>query len=69
MYAGAKEFVPWTELTTRVPALLEQIQSDLLTSARQRYDACIEKVRGCARTHKHSHAASIAHHSVTLQGA
>lgn len=42
--------VPWAEVPTRVPAILEQMQKDLLASARARYDACLEKVGGAGAT-------------------
>lgn len=42
---GAKETVAWADVATRVPALLEQIQSDMFKAAKERYDACLEKVR------------------------
>ena len=41
---GAKEFVAWADLPARVPALLEQIQADMLAAARAKYDACLERV-------------------------
>ncbi|WIA22172.1 hypothetical protein OEZ86_008613 [Tetradesmus obliquus] len=41
---GAKEFVPWDQVATRVPELLEQIQADMLAKAKARYDACVETV-------------------------
>jgi prolyl-tRNA synthetase len=34
--------VAWGDLAARVPALLDTIQSDLLETARKRYDDCIE---------------------------
>jgi len=40
---GAKEFVAWDDVATRVPALLEEIQKDLLAAASQRFDACVDK--------------------------
>ncbi|PSC73094.1 prolyl-tRNA synthetase [Micractinium conductrix] len=39
---GAKESVAWGELAARVPALLDQIQSDLFTKARAAFDGCVE---------------------------
>lgn len=42
---GAKETVAWADVAARVPVLLETIQSDMYTSAKSRYDACLEKVR------------------------
>lgn len=30
-------------MASRVPALLEEIQADLLTAARAKFDACIER--------------------------
>mmetsp|Transcript_7713 Transcript_7713/g.13324 ORF Transcript_7713/g.13324 Transcript_7713/m.13324 type:complete len:651 (+) Transcript_7713:45-1997(+) len=41
---GVKETVAWADLAARVPVLLEEIQADMFTSAKQRYDACLEKV-------------------------
>eukprot|EP00197_Chlamydomonas_leiostraca_P011469 CAMPEP_0202869006 /NCGR_PEP_ID=MMETSP1391-20130828/11562_1 /ASSEMBLY_ACC=CAM_ASM_000867 /TAXON_ID=1034604 /ORGANISM="Chlamydomonas leiostraca, Strain SAG 11-49" /LENGTH=536 /DNA_ID=CAMNT_0049549243 /DNA_START=245 /DNA_END=1855 /DNA_ORIENTATION=+ len=41
---GAKETVAWADVAARVPALLDQIQADMYTSAKQRYDDCLEKV-------------------------
>lgn len=43
-FAGVKEVVAWADVAARVPVLLEQIQTDMYNSARQRYDACVEKV-------------------------
>lgn len=40
---GAKETVAWADVAARVPALLETIQTEMLASARQRYDACMDK--------------------------
>jgi len=40
---GAKESIAWTDISTRVPALLEEIQKDMLASAKARFDACIER--------------------------
>lgn len=40
---GAKEFVSWDDVPARVPQLLQQIQSDMLLSARQRYQSCLEQ--------------------------
>ena len=34
----------WADLPARVPALLEQIQGDMLAAARAKYDACLETV-------------------------
>lgn len=39
---GVKETVAWDELAARVPLLLDEVQSDLLESARTRYDGCVE---------------------------
>lgn len=41
---GAKQSTPWDELPTHVSALLEQIQKDMLSAAKGRFDACLEKV-------------------------
>lgn len=40
---GAKEIVPWADVATRVPQLLEEIQRDMLAAAKSRFDACVEK--------------------------
>lgn len=42
--AGAKEFVSWTDLADRVPALLEEIQADMFNAAKAKFDACLETV-------------------------
>jgi prolyl-tRNA synthetase len=39
---GAKETIAWADLAARVPALLEEVQADLLAGARARYDASVE---------------------------
>uniref|UniRef100_K3WC49 proline--tRNA ligase n=1 Tax=Globisporangium ultimum (strain ATCC 200006 / CBS 805.95 / DAOM BR144) TaxID=431595 RepID=K3WC49_GLOUD len=41
---GAKADIPIAELTTKIPELLEQIQSDMLERARQERDSRIKKV-------------------------
>eukprot|EP00798_Chlamydomonas_sp_ICE-L_P007522 gene7522-669_t len=41
---GAKEVVPWAEVATRVPILLEEIQASMLKSATERYNAALETV-------------------------
>eukprot|EP00878_Enallax_costatus_P002799 GHUV01002991.1.p1 GENE.GHUV01002991.1~~GHUV01002991.1.p1 ORF type:complete len:549 (+),score=178.34 GHUV01002991.1:215-1861(+) len=41
---GAKEFVQWDQVATRLPQLLEEIQNDMFNKAKTRYDACVEKV-------------------------
>lgn len=41
---GAKESIPWADVPTRVPELLAQIQTDLLASAKARFDASLETV-------------------------
>lgn len=40
---GAKQAVAWTDIATAVPALLEQIQKDMLERAKRDFDACIER--------------------------
>ncbi len=55
--SGAKEFVSWTDVAARVPALLEEIQADMFTAAKAKFDACLEKVTGrgcCACAHMHT---------------
>jgi prolyl-tRNA synthetase len=39
---GAKETVAWADVATRVPALLEEIQADMLAARRRELDECIE---------------------------
>ena len=39
----AKETISWDDLPTRVPALLEQVQADMFSRAKRRFDACLEK--------------------------
>ncbi|GFH14794.1 prolyl-tRNA synthetase [Haematococcus lacustris] len=39
---GAKETVAWADVASRVPVLLDQIQADMLASAKVRMDACLE---------------------------
>eukprot|EP00798_Chlamydomonas_sp_ICE-L_P013876 gene13876-19802_t len=41
---GVKEIVQWTDVCTRVPVLLEEIQADMLTSAKARLDAAKDTV-------------------------
>eukprot|EP00891_Asterochloris_glomerata_P006360 jgi/Astpho2/6360/fgenesh1_pm.00091_%23_8_t len=41
---GAKESLGWNELATRVPALLEQVQAEMLQRAQAEFDGCIECV-------------------------
>ncbi|TMW64585.1 hypothetical protein Poli38472_011465 [Pythium oligandrum] len=41
---GAKEDIPIAELTTKIPALLEQIQADMLARAREERDGRLKKV-------------------------
>jgi prolyl-tRNA synthetase len=36
--------VAWADLSTRLPALLDTIQAEMLVRARERYDACLETV-------------------------
>ena len=45
---GVKEFVSWADLPSRVPAILETMQADLLQAARVKTQACLEKVGGGA---------------------
>lgn len=40
---GEKQSIAWGDLAASVPQLLEQIQVDLLTSARARFDASVER--------------------------
>ena len=40
---GAKESIPISELAVRIPALLTQIQKDMLVAAQSRFDECVEK--------------------------
>jgi prolyl-tRNA synthetase len=35
--------VSWDDVATRVPALLEEIQKDLLAAASERFNACVDK--------------------------
>ncbi len=39
----AKETVSWDDLAARVPALLDQVQADMFSRAKLRFDACLEK--------------------------
>eukprot|EP01024_Parvocaulis_polyphysoides_P021699 TRINITY_DN20290_c0_g1_i1.p1 TRINITY_DN20290_c0_g1~~TRINITY_DN20290_c0_g1_i1.p1 ORF type:complete len:174 (+),score=12.88 TRINITY_DN20290_c0_g1_i1:138-659(+) len=41
---GEKQFASWDELDVKVPELLEQIQSEMYSKARQQFDECIEQV-------------------------
>ena len=41
--ASAKETISWDDLASRVPALLQEIQRDMYSRAKQRFDACLEK--------------------------
>jgi len=41
---GAASFVPWSELSTQIPQLLETIQSDMLASARQTFE---QRIKTC----------------------
>ncbi|KAF6262604.1 hypothetical protein COO60DRAFT_1494915 [Scenedesmus sp. NREL 46B-D3] len=41
---GAKEFVTWDQVGTRVPELLQQIQADMFNRAKERYAACVDTV-------------------------
>lgn len=45
LHAGAKETVSWGDVADRVPALLEQIQTDMYAAAKARHSTCVEKVR------------------------
>lgn len=38
-----KESISWADIPTRIPALLAEIQRDMLSSARARFNACIER--------------------------
>lgn len=41
---GTKESIPWADVASKVPVLLEQIQTDMFNKAKERYDTCLEKV-------------------------
>jgi len=40
---GVKEVVAWADLAARTPALLKEIQADMLASKQAEFDACLEK--------------------------
>ena len=39
---GEKQSAAWGDLAASVPALLEQIQGDMLARAKAQFDACVE---------------------------
>lgn len=44
MRAGGKETIAWADVADRVPALLEQIQTDMFAAAKARHSTCTEVV-------------------------
>ena len=41
---GAKEVVPWSNLVSRVAELLDQVQKDLYSKAKETFSGCLEQV-------------------------